>query len=258
MTRIINIANQKGGVGKTTTAINLSACLAAAEKRVLLIDFDPQGNASTGIGIHNKNDISTIYNALSGDIGIEDVISSTQMHDLQVIPSNINLIGAEIELINAPDRESRLKNLLTNIRDKYEYIIIDNPPSLGLLTVNSLTAADSVLIPMQCEYYAMEGLSQLLHTIKSVRGSYNPGLEIEGILMTMFDKRTLLSNMVVKEIQNHFNGKILKTIIPRSIRLSEAPSHGQPIIFYDIRSKGADAYLDLAKEVISNAKKSTG
>ncbi|MEK7846076.1 MAG: AAA family ATPase [Nitrospinota bacterium] len=255
MGKIICIANQKGGVGKTTTAINLSACLAVAEKKVLLIDIDPQGNATTGLGIGKDN--KNIYNALIGEISIANVILSSSIDSLDVIPSNIDLIGAEIELVNYDSRESRLREILKEVKERYEFIIIDCPPSLGLLTLNSLTAADSILIPLQCEYYALEGLSQLMNTIKLVKESLNSGLIIEGILFTMFDSRTVLSSQVIEEVKGHFNGKVLNTVIPRNVRLSEAPDYGQPVIFYDCRSKGADAYIDLAKEIILNAKKGT-
>jgi len=257
MGKVICIANQKGGVGKTTTAINLSVCLAVAEKKVLLIDIDPQGNATTGLGISKNNNVN-IYNALIGDKHIAEVITGSGIDNLDILPSNIDLIGAEIELVSFDHRESRLKDVLKEIRENYDFIIIDCPPSLGLLTLNSLTAAGSVLIPLQCEYYALEGLSHLLNTIKLVRDSLNPELSIEGILFTMFDSRTAISYQVMEEVKGHFNGEVLNTIIPRNVRLSEAPSHGKPIIFYDCKSKGSDAYIDLAKEIILNAKKGIG
>ncbi len=256
MGKIICIANQKGGVGKTTTAINLSTCLAVAEKRVLLIDIDPQGNTTTGLGVQKNG--KNIYNALIGETSISNVILNSGIDNLDIIPSNIDLIGAEIELVSYAHRESRLKEVLKEVREKYDFITIDCPPSLGLLTLNSLTAADSILIPLQCEYYALEGLSHLLNTIKLVKGSLNPNLMIEGLLFTMFDSRTVISYQVMQEVKGHFNGKVLNTIIPRNVRLSEAPSHGKPIIFYDCKSKGADAYIDLAKEIIINAKKGIG
>lgn len=257
MGKVICIANQKGGVGKTTTAINLSTCIAVAEKKVLLIDIDPQGNTTTGLGVQ-KNGKNIIYNALIGETSISNVILNSGIDNLDIIPSNIDLIGAEIELVSYDHRESRLKDVLKDVRERYEFITIDCPPSLGLLTLNSLTAADSVLIPLQCEYYALEGLSHLLNTIKLVKSSLNPELTIEGILFTMFDSRTAISYQVIQEVKGHFNGKVLNTIIPRNVRLSEAPSHGKPIIFYDCKSKGADAYIDLAKEIIANAKKGIG
>ncbi|MBI3815247.1 MAG: ParA family protein [Nitrospinae bacterium] len=256
MGKVICIVNQKGGVGKTTTAINLSTCLAVAEKRVLLIDIDPQGNTTTGLGV-NRNG-KNIYNALIGETPISDVILNSGIDNLDIIPSNIDLIGAEIELVSYDRRESRLKDVLKEVREMYEFITIDCPPSLGLLTLNSLTAADSVLIPLQCEYYALEGLSHLLNTIRLVKSSLNPELAIEGLLFTMFDSRTAISYQVIQEVKGHFNGKVLNTVIPRNVRLSEAPSHGKPIIFYDCKSKGADAYIDLAKEIITNAKKGIG
>lgn len=256
MGKIICIANQKGGVGKTTTAVNLSACLAVAEKKILLIDADPQGNATTGLGIDRDNN-KNIYTALIGENSITDIVLNSGIDNLDVVSSNIDLIGAEVELVNFDSRELRLKEILKEVKEKYEFIIIDCPPSLGLLTLNSLTAADSVLIPLQCEYYALEGLSQLLNTIRLVKNSLNPGLIIEGILFTMFDSRTSISTQVIQEVKGHFNGNVLNTVIPRSVRLSEAPSYGKPIIFYDYKSKGADAYIDLAKEIILNAKKGT-
>jgi chromosome partitioning protein len=250
MVETVCIANQKGGVGKTTTAVNLSASIAVAEKKTLLIDMDPQGNASTGLGFNNKSFKHSIYHVLLGIAPIQNVILKTELKYLDVIPSTINLIGAEIELLDLPKRESRLKMSLKEIMDDYEYIILDSPPSLGILTINSLTAADSVLIPMQCEYYAMEGLSQLLKTIDLVKKRLNSRLYISGILLTMFDIRNNLSHQVEKEIRNHFKDKVYNVIIPRNVKLSEAPSYGKPIILYDIKSKGAKSYLELAKEFI--------
>ncbi|MBI5183992.1 MAG: ParA family protein [Nitrospinae bacterium] len=255
MGKVISVVNQKGGVGKTTTAVNLSACLAIAEKMVLLIDLDPQGNTSSGIGIDRKVIGVSIYNILIGETDIKDGIYKTEIGSLFLIPSTMDLIGAEIELVGMEGREARLRRALEQIRDEYEFIIIDTPPSLGLLTINSLTAADSVLIPLQCEYYALEGLSHLLRTIKLVKKSLNPSLTTEGILLTMHDGRTLISNQIFEEVKRYFSNYLFKTIIPRSVRLSEAPGHGKPIIFYDIKSKGATAYLDLAREVIANAEK---
>lgn len=251
--KIIAIANQKGGVGKTTTAINISASIAAAEKKVLLIDSDPQGNATSGMGIE-RNGVNTLYSLFAGDGNLKDLKLNTDLSYLDLIPANIDLIGAEIELIGKDGRESILRDALKDIRDEYDFIIIDCPPSLGLLTVNALTAADSVLIPVQCEYYAMEGLTYLLNTIHLIQRSFNPALEIEGILLTMHDMRNNISNQVVSEIKNHFRGKVFDTIIHRNVVLSEAPSHGKPVLLYDIKSRGAQNYLSLAKEVIRNAK----
>ncbi|MFV1950378.1 MAG: ParA family protein [Nitrospinota bacterium] len=258
MGKVISVVNQKGGVGKTTTAINLSACLAMAEKKVLLIDFDPQGNTSSGIGIDRKEIGVSIYNILIGETDIKNAVYKTEMEYLCVIPATMDLIGAEIELVGMEKRETRLKIALEQIRDEYKFIIIDTPPSLGLLTINSLTAADSVLIPLQCEYYALEGLSHLLRTIKLVKSSLNPCLTTEGILLTMHDGRTLISNQIFEEVKRYFSNYLFKTIIPRNVRLSEAPGYGKPIVFYDIKSKGADAYLELAREVIANAEKGPG
>lgn len=258
MARIITIANQKGGVGKTTTAINLSACLAAAEKKTLLVDLDPQGNATSGIGIPKERAEASIYEVLFDQATLGEVLCRTALPFLEVVPANIELIGAEIELVGALARESRLKNHLEKIRDQYDYIVIDCPPSLGLLTINALTACDSVLIPLQCEYYSLEGLAQLLRTIKLVKKALNPGLRVEGIVLTMYDARVNLSAQVSKEVREHFSEQAMRTVIPRNIRLSEAPSFGKPIILYDIRCAGAESYLNLAKEVMENAKKSTG
>lgn len=253
--KIIAIANQKGGVGKTTTAINVSASLAAAEKKVLLIDSDPQGNATSGMGIE-RNGARTLYSLFTGNGDIKNLKLKTDLSYLDVIPANIDLIGAEIELVGKNGRESILRDRLEEIKDEYEFIIIDCPPSLGLLTVNALTAADSVLIPVQCEYYAMEGLTHLINTIHLIQNSLNPSLEIEGILLTMHDIRNNISNQVVSEIRRHFGKKVFNAIIHRNVTLSEAPSHGKPAILYDIKSRGAQNYLNLAKEVIRHAKNS--
>ncbi len=250
--RVICIANQKGGVGKTTTAINLGTSLALQGKNILLIDIDPQGNAGSGIGYGRGQIIENIYHVLVLEKDIAAAIQKTFVSNLDFIGSNIDLIGAEIELVNLPMRELRLRNALEKVRTNYDFIIIDCPPSLGLLTINSLTAADSVLIPLQCEYYALEGLSQLLTTIKLVKSSLNPQLAIEGILLTMFDKRNSLSHQVANEINEHFYSKVFKIIIPRNVRLAEAPSHGKPVFFYDKHSPGAQGYLELAKAIIND------
>ncbi len=255
MGKIMSIANQKGGVGKTTTSVNLSAGLASIGNKVLLIDTDPQGNATSGAGI-NKADVSNcIYNILVEDVSAEDVVISTEVINLDIIPATIQLAGAEIELVQIMSRELRLSRALEKIRDNYDFIIIDCPPSLGLLTLNALTASDSVIIPVQCEYYALEGLSQLLNTIRLVQKHLNKQLMIEGVLLTMLDARTNLGIEVVEEVKKYFQDKVYKSIIPRNIRLSEAPSHGQPIIAYDPRSKGAEVYLELAKEVMSSGQR---
>lgn len=250
MAKIITVANQKGGVGKTTTAVNLSASLAAAEKRTLLVDMDPQANACSGCGVDKTEVISTVYNALLGESTAEELILKTDLGCLDVLPSNTDLIGAEIELINSDRREYRLKQVLKEVSNNYDYIIIDCPPSLGVLTVNSLTAADVVLVPLQCEFYAMEGLGQLMQTVRLVQQELNKELAIGGILLTMFDGRNNLCHQVSEEIRSHFGDKVFGTVIPRNVRLSEAPSYGQPAILYDIASRGARAYMDLAKEII--------
>ena len=251
MGKVIVVANQKGGVAKTTTSVNLAAGLAYYKKKVLLLDLDPQGNASSGLGI-NKNALEhSTYDVLVNFVPI-DKITIEINKKLSLVPAKVELAGAEMELVSAISRESRLKNALEEVRDQYDYIIIDTPPSLGLLTLNALTAADSFLVPIQCEYFALEGLSQLLSTIKIVQKNLNPKLEMEGILMTMFDNRTNLANQVVADVKENFKDKVFKTIIPRNVRLSEAPSFGMSIIDYDIKSKGAETYLALAKEVIKH------
>ncbi len=251
MARIIAIANQKGGVGKTTTAINLSACIAVAEKRTLLIDIDPQANTTSGLGIDHSGEHKSIYEVIIEEEDINNVIVSTEISYLDLLPSNIKLVGAEVELVNMIGREKILKQILKNITQNYDYIFIDCPPSLGLLTVNSLTAADSVLIPIQCEYYALEGLSQLLKTIRLVQKNLNSKLEIEGVLLTMYDNRLNLSNQVSEEVKKFFEDKVFKTAIPRNVRISEAPSFGKPIILYDAVCTGTESYMNLAREVIN-------
>ncbi|PLX99227.1 MAG: chromosome partitioning protein ParA [Desulfuromonas sp.] len=250
MGRVLAIANQKGGVGKTTTAVNLAASLAAAEKRTLLVDMDPQGNATSGIGVDKASLQGTIYHALIGEAEPKDVLVHTILDALDLLPATTDLIGAEVELITAFARESKLQSVLESLRDDYDYVIIDCPPSLGLLTVNSLTAADSVLVPLQCEFFALEGLSQLMSTIKLIQRDLNPKLEIQGIILTMFDSRNNLSHQVTEEVRNHFNDRVFETMIPRNVRLSEAPSHGLPALLYDASSTGSAAYLQLAREVI--------
>jgi chromosome partitioning protein len=252
MGRIISIANQKGGVGKTTTAVNLSASLAVSEITTLLVDADPQGNASSGVGLAVEEIGDNLYHALIDKTSIRRIVQGTDIPHLEIVAATTDLIGAEIELINVIAREHRLKETLREVRSDYEYILIDCPPSLGLLTVNSLTAADSVLIPLQCEYYAMEGLTQLLKTIRLVKEYLNPQLRIEGILLTMYDGRNNLTKQVADEVRHHFREKVFSTIIPRNVRLSEAPSFGKPAILYDAKSKGAQSYVELAREIIDN------
>lgn len=251
MSRIIAIANQKGGVGKTTTNVNLSACLAQAGCKVLVADMDPQGNTTSGFGIDKNTLTRTIYNLLLDDGYIEQVMKPTCVDGLRLLPANINLSGAELELIDQPHREYRLKNVLRHAKYLYDYILIDCPPSLNLLTLNALCAADTILVPIQCEYYALEGLTQLLHTIELVQRKLNPRLKIEGVVFTMYDARTNLSAQVVDEVKKHLAQYAYQTIIPRNVRLSEAPSHGLPITLYDEKSKGAEAYMLLAREVIA-------
>lgn len=254
MSKVIAIANQKGGVGKTTTAVNLSACLAQRGKKVLLIDTDPQGNATSGLGIEAHTDKS-VYNVLVDDMEISETIVPTMVKKLDVCPANINLAGAEIELVSMVSRENRLKDAIDKVRDLYDYILIDCPPSLGLITLNAFTASDSVLVPIQCEYYALEGLGQLINTIKLVQKRLNTDLIVEGVILTMFDARTNLSTQVAREVEKYFGNKVFQTIIPRNIRLSEAPSHGLPITLYDNDSKGAETYRKLARELIKLTEK---
>ena len=253
MGRIIAIANQKGGVGKTTTAVNLGTCLAELKKKVLLADCDPQGNATSGFGINKSELEKTIYDVLINNADAHDVIQTTN-YRVDLLPSNIELAGAEIELVAALSRETRLKRALAHVREEYDYIFVDCPPSLGLLTLNALAAADSVLMPIQCEFYALEGVSQLMNTIQLVRNNLNPELAVEGVLMTMFDSRTNLSMQVVHEVRKSFGDAVYKAMIPRNVRLSEAPSYGEPILSYDRRSKGSEEYMNLAKEVIKRGK----
>ena len=251
MGKIISVANQKGGVGKTTTTVNLSTILAKKGKRVLLIDTDPQGNATSGLGVSKDVELS-VYDILIGDTEFDETLQETAIKNLKVCPSNISLAGAEVQLVSMMSREQRLKTKLDKIKDQYDYILIDCPPSLGLVTLNAFTASDSVLIPVQCEYFALEGLGQLLNTVNLVKKHLNKNLEIEGALLTMYDARTNLSNQVVKEVKKYFENKVYKTVIPRNVRLSEAPSYGMPITIYDPRSKGAKAYEKFAKELLKN------
>lgn len=255
MTKIISIANQKGGVGKTTTAINVSSLIAAAEKKTLLVDIDPQANSSSGLSITNYN--PSVYEVLIGNEDINDIIIDSYMPFLDILPSNINLVGAEIEMVDMEGREKLLYNALQNVTGKYNYIIIDCPPSLGLLTLNALTASDSVLIPVQCEYFALEGLGQLLNTINIVRKHYNKRLAIEGVLLTMFDTRLNLSHQVAEEVRKYFGDKVYDTVIHRNVRISESPSYGKPIIHYDAISTGAKNYMSLTNELLERNSKET-
>ena len=252
MGKVIAIANQKGGVGKTTTAVNLAACLAKAGKKVLLVDIDPQGNYTSGLGIDKRRCEKTIYNCLIDKEKMENVSIETEYENLSVCPSNLDLSGAEIELISVMGRENRLKESIASAREIFDYILIDAPPSLGLITINTLTAADSVIIPVQCEFYALEGVSQLIETIKRIKKALNPNLYIQGIVMTMYDARTNLAMQVVDEVKRFFPGKVYRTIIPRNVRISEAPGFGKPVIYYDESSKGAEAYTELALELIES------
>jgi chromosome partitioning protein len=252
MARIICIANQKGGVGKTTTAINLSAALAASEKRTLLVDCDPQANATSGLGIDRSKIEKTLYHGMLGRAGAANLIVDSEIASLKVIPSGVELIGFEVEMISDPDREKALKKLVSGLHNAFDYIFLDCPPSLSLLTVNALTAADSLLIPLQAEYYALEGLGQLLNTVKRIKRNLNPELTIAGILLTMFDKRTNLAYQVAEEAEKYFKDLVFKTMVPRNVRLSEAPSFGKPILLYDAASAGAQSYFELAKEILRN------
>lgn len=250
MGRTIVVANQKGGVGKTTTAINLSASLAELEQKVLVVDMDPQGNTTSGLGVDKDNEENTVYELLLGETAIDQCIKKDIFENLSIIPSNVNLAGAEIELIDIDNKENLLKTVLSAVKEEYDFIIIDCPPSLNMLTINSMCAGDTVLVPIQCEYYALEGLSQLIHTIDLVKERLNPDLEIEGVVFTMYDARTNLSLQVVENVKNNLNQNIYKSIIPRNVRLAEAPSYGMPITEYDAKSTGAEAYRLLAEEVI--------
>lgn len=250
MSSVIAIANQKGGVGKTTTAVNLSACMAAAGRRVLVVDLDPQGNATSGLGVDKNTLERTLYHSLVGDTALDSVILPTLMEGMQLAPSNRDLVGAEVELVEEDHREYRLRHALASVRDRYDYVFVDCPPSLSLLTVNGLVAADAVLITLQCEYYAMEGLSELLQTVKRVRDTLNPRLRLHGVLLTMY-QHTNLANQVIDDVRSFLKDQVFQTVIPRNVTLSEAPSFGKPVIFYDLKSAGAQAYLALAREIVS-------
>ena len=252
MVRVIAITNQKGGVGKTTTSVNLSSCLALLGAKVLLIDVDPQGNSTSGLGIDKSSVKRCVYDCLVNDVPMDDAIISTKVDNLSLLPATIQLAGAEVELVSVLARENMLKRALEKVKYRYDFVIMDCPPSLGLLTINALTAATSVLVPIQCEFYALEGLSLLMRTVGLVQKNLNPSLQLEGVVLTMFDARTNLSIQVVDEVKNHFRNKVYHTIIPRNIRLSEAPSHGKPIVQYDPKSRGAEVYLELAKEVLGD------
>ena len=252
MVKVIAVANQKGGVGKTTTAVNLAACLAKEGRKVLLVDSDPQGNATSGLGFDKRDVRKCVYDNIINDVPMAETLKHTAYENLDVIPATIQLAGAEIELVSLMNREGRLKNALERVKHDYDYVIIDCPPSLGLLTINALTAASSVMIPVQCEFHALEGITMLMNTIQLVQRNLNPALKLEGVVMTMFDSRTNLAQDVVEEVKKYFKTKMYKTIVPRNVRLSEAPSHGMPVIDYDSKSKGAQVYMELAQEVIDD------